>query len=194
MTWRGILTIVLLIAAGLSGWAVWKQSDQRGPASTPAARSDYVLNDFQIITLDSQGKEAFTLRAPRLDRNPNDKTMTLVTPLFLFPVEGGPVEGGPDQKGEYWETRSQTGWVSAEADEVRLRGEVNVLGPAPDRVRMLTEQLNVFPEDKRATSPVLVTVTQPGSTMRGLGMQVDMTSKRYALLSQVQTRYDPSQR
>ena len=189
MSWRGILTIVLLIAAALSGWAVWKQSDQQGSDRTPAARSDYVLNDFQIITLDSQGKEAFTLRAPRLDRNPNDKTMTLVTPLFLFPVEGG-----PDKGRAYWETRSQSGWVSATGDEVRLRGEVNVLGPAPDQVRMVTEQLNVFPDAKRAHSTVLVTVTQPGSTMRGLGMQVDMTSKRYALLSQVQTRYDPSRR
>ena len=184
MSWRGLLTIALLVAAAISGWAVWKQSDRHGPASTPAARSDYVLNDFQIITLDSQGKEAFTLRAPRLDRNPNDKTMTLVSPLFLF----------PDKDGAYWETRSHTGWVSDQADEVRLRGGVNVLGPLPDQVRMVTEQLNVFPDAKRATSPVLVTVIQPGSTMRGVGMQVDMASKRYALLSQVRTRYEPSRR
>ena len=184
MSWRGILTLVLLIAAAVSGWAVWQHSDRRGPDSTPAARSDYVLNDFQIITLNSQGKEAFTLRAPRLDRNPNDKTMTLVTPEFLF----------PDKDGAYWQTNSRSGWVSAKADEVRLRGGVNVVGPPPDQVRMATEQLNVFPDAKRAASPVLVTVIQPGSTMRGLGMQVDMASKHYALLSQVQTRYDPSRR
>ena len=186
MSWRSILTVILLLAAAISGWSVWTQREKPDRARASTSRSDYVLNDFEIITLNSQGTEAFTLRAPRLDRNPDDKTMTLVTPLFLF----------PDKDGGAWQTRSRTGWVSAEADEVRLRGAVKVDSPEPSssKVVMTTEQLNVFPETKRATSPVLVTVIQPGSTMRGHGMQVDMASKRYELLSQVSTRYDPSRR
>lgn len=186
MSWRGILTIVLLFAAAITGWSVWQQRDKTDGARAVTARSDYVLNDFEIITLNSRGTEAFTLRAPRMDRNPDDKTMTLVTPLFLF----------PDKDGAHWQTRSQTGWVSANGDEVRLRGAVKVDSPQPssNQVAMTTEQLNVFPDAKRANSPVLVTVTQPGSTMRGIGMRVDMASKQYELLSQVSTRYDPSRR
>jgi len=186
MTWRGVLIIVLLFAAAITGWSVWRQRDKPDDAKVATARSDYVLNTFEITTLNSQGTEAFTLRAPRLDRNPDDKTMTVVTPVFLF----------PDKDGGYWRTRSTTGWISAEGDEVRLRGAVKVDSPQPSarQVEMTTEELNVFPEAKRATSPVLVTVIQPGSTMRGRGMRVDMASKRYELLSQVQTRYDPSSR
>ena len=41
--------------------------------------------------------------------------MSLTTPLFLVP---------DDAEGHYWEVRSRTGWVSAEGDEVRLRGDV----------------------------------------------------------------------
>lgn len=186
MTWRGVITVVLLFAAAITGWSVWRQRDKPDSGRAATARSDYVLNDFEIVTLNSRGTEAFTLRAPRLDRNPDDKTMTLVTPLFLF----------PDRDGAYWQTRSQTGWVSANGDEVRLRGAVKLDSPPPStrRVVMTTEQLNVFPDARRATSAVLVTVTQPGSTMRGRGMQVDMASKRYELMSQVRTRYDPSRR
>lgn len=186
MTWRGVLTIVLLFAAAITGWSVWRQRDNSDEDKVATARSDYVLNTFEIVTLNSQGTEAFTLRAPRLDRNPDDKTMTLLTPLFLF----------PDKDGGYWRTRSKTGWVSADGNEVRLRGAVKVDSPQPstNQVVMTTEQLNVFPDAKRATSPVVVTVTQPGSTMRGHGMQVDMASKRYELSSQVSTRYDPSSR
>ena len=72
--------------------------------------------------------------------------MSLDTPLFLL----------PDKQGDHWEVRSKTGWVSAEGEEVRLRGDVVATSPKEDAARtmsMTTEQLNVFPDTNRATSP-----------------------------------------
>jgi len=181
MSWRGVLTLVLLVAAVLSGWSAWRQRRGDAPAATTNQRSDYLLHDFELIALDKLGKEAFTLNAPKLARNPNDKTMSLDTPVFLL----------PDKQGNHWKVQSKTGWVSADNAEVRLRGEVVAKSPEEDarEIWMNTEQLNIFPDTDRAASPDLVTITQPGSTIVGRGMQVDLASKRYAFLSQVKHRY-----
>ena len=91
--------------------------------------------------------------------------------------------------------RARTGWVSAEGDELRLRGQViaaSTDGGAP--VRLATEELNVYPDAKRATSAVAVTVTQPGSILRGRNMTALLDSKRVQLKSNVKVRYESSGR
>lgn len=186
MSWRAMLTVTLLLAALVTGWSAWRQRADEVVAQAASARPDYVLRDFELVSLDKQGKEAFTLRAPELARNPQDETMMLQTPLFLL----------PDKDGHYWNVRSKTGWVSANHDELRLRGDVDAK-TAPESGRemwMNTEQLNIFPDTERATSPVLVTITQPGTTMRGTGMQADLASNRIRFDSKVQTRYVPTRR
>jgi lipopolysaccharide export system protein LptC len=57
---------------------------------------------------------------------------------------------------------------------------------------MITEQLNVFPNTRLAKSSDIVTVTEPGLTMRGRGMDADLAAKRFTLLSQATARYVPS--
>ena len=88
MTWRGGLTILLLLAVIGSGWSVWRHSTT-STDQTVAQRPDYVLRDYEIVSLDGQGKEAFTLRGPELQRDIGAKSMTLLTPLFLVPVRNG---------------------------------------------------------------------------------------------------------
>ena len=186
MTWRGTLTLVLLVAAIITGWSAWRQRAETAPTAAASMRPDYVLHDFELVALDRLGKESFLMRAPKLERNPDDKTMSIATPLFLI----------PDKDGKRWEVRSKTGWVSGDNSEVRLRGKVEAISPpgasSPSTIR--TEQLNVFPDKNTASSAVLVTVTGPGSTMRGTGMRADLANKRIQLLSKVSTRYDPKRR
>lgn len=185
MNWRLALTLVLLVAAVVSGWSAWRQraDDTAAPAQS---RSDYVLHDFELTALSTEGIESFTLRAPLLEQHPEDRTIALETPLFLL----------PDRDGRYWEARSKTGLVSAEHDEVQLRGDVRVTSPEgdPRAVTMNTEQLNLYPETDIARSDVLVTVEQPGSTIQGRGLEVDLASKRYTFKSQVKQRYVPTRR
>ena len=189
MNWRLALTLSLLAAAIVSGWSVWKHRPDAVVDAGDAQRSDYLLHDFEIVVLDRQGHESFTLRAPFLERHPGDRTMSLQSPLFLSPPKRGS-DAAP------WEVRADTGWVSAEGDELRLRGDVvaSSTGSGSRPVRMATEQLNVFPESKRATSAVAVTVTQPGSILRGLGMEALLDSRRVRLKSNVRVRYVPPHR
>lgn len=182
MNWRTTLTLLLLAGAIFSGWSVLRHHAKQSTRS-PSGRSDYVLRNFELTALDDTGKESFTLRAPLLQETPGARTMDLATPLFLL----------PDAQGRYWQVRSKTGWVSAKRDEIRLRGKVRTTSPAEDArdIVMSTEQLNLFPKTRLATSGSLVTVVEPGLTIQGRGMRADLAAKRFTLLSQATARYVP---
>jgi lipopolysaccharide export system protein LptC len=188
MTRRGlVIFFLLLVGAVLSTWALWSQRDRDAGNGKVADRPDYTLHDFELTVLDEQGQEAFTLSAPKMDRDPREKTLAIATPLFLIPPKAG-------SKATPWEVRSQTGWVSEKGEEVRLRGGVNARSTNADGkpVRIETDQLNVFPDDKRATSTAAVTVTQPGFILNGQGLEADLDAKRVILKSDVKARYDRS--
>ncbi len=185
MNWRAGLTIVLLLAAIACGWSVWTHS-LGSTETTISTRSDYVLHDFELVSLDSQGKESFTLRGPRLQRDPGAKSMTLNTPVFQV----------PDRNGAYWDVKAQRGLVPDDGKQLQLRGQVVATSPAqaPPPTRIETEQLNIFPSENRATSASVVTLTRPGLTMRGHGLQADFDTQQVSLLSDVHARYVPSSR
>lgn len=188
MSWRGVVSLVLLVIAAVSGWSLWsKRNAADADVVAAGSRPDYVLHDFELVALDPQGRETFTLRAPRLARDPGTETMEIVTPLFLIP----PREGSSNS--DAWQVRADTGWVSADGDELRLRGAVKAEsdGSTDVPVTITTEQLSVFPETDRVSSPVAVTINRPGSILRGDGLEVNLASKQYTLQSEVRSRYAP---
>jgi len=186
MNWRLAIILALLAGALLSGWFAWRAHAPDEPEEAVEQRSDYVLRDFEVVTLDGDGRESFSLRAPELQQTPGARTLELVTPLFLM----------PDEHGSRWEVRSKTGWVNEKSTLVKLRGDVVADSPMgasrPTVVR--TEQLDIHPNDNRATSEAVVTITTPGTTMRGTGMEADLASKRIQLLSKVSLNNDPKRR
>lgn len=182
MSWRSGLILLLLLGALASGWALLQQ--RRPPAPVvKSERPDYVLREFELTALDSEGRESFTVRAPELVRRPGDKTMDLRTPVFLL----------PNAEGKYWQVDSATGWISADQSELRLAGGVKVNSPQDDLrpVTMNTDDLRIFPRQNRATTDAVVTIVQPGSILRGRGFSVATDSKRYVLHSEVSSRYAP---
>lgn len=186
MSWRAVLVVVLVLAAAVSGWSVWRQRAEPTVDAIGPMRSDFILHDFELTALSREGNEAFTLRAPLLEQHPQDRTIAVQTPLFLI----------PDGRGGYWNVRSRDALVTASHDEMRLQGNVVAegTGAGGQAVTMNTEQLNVFPDARNASTGEVVTVQQPGSTIRGRGMDVDLSTKHYVLHSEVKSRYDPTRR
>jgi lipopolysaccharide export system protein LptC len=184
MSWRMVLGLVLLIAAALSGWSAWKQRDVPEVDTPSTERADYLMRDFEMISLDNQGQESMTLRAPEMQRSPKDETFQITTPLFLL----------PDTDGKHWEMRSKTAWVSAKGDEVRLSGQVNGHSPQGTAVPTTfeTERLNVFPRKNLASTEAAVTITRPGSILSGVGFETNTKTKQYTFKSQVKARYEPN--
>lgn len=189
--WRALLTLVLLAAAVVSGWSVWTHRAPEPARDAASGRSDYQLYDFELVVLDEHGKEAFTLRAPGMARQPGDESLDLQSPLFLFPVAGD----GAGEAPERWEMRSDTAWVSPDGTEVRLFGDVRADGPGADGVdaSLRTERLDVFPREERATSDLRVTLRNGSSIIHaGRGLRMDLADRRYQFLSDVEFRYVPN--
>ena len=191
--WRGLLTLVLLAAALVSGWSVWNHRAPEPVRDPASGRSDYQLYDFELVVLDEQGKEAFTLRAPQLARQPGDQSLDLANPVFLFPADGGPADGGEDGAAR-WEMRSNQAWVSPNGGQVRLRGDVRAENPGATggSTELTTERLDVYPHEDRASTDSPVRIERPGSIIRGRGLRVDLATKHYVLQSDVETRYVPN--
>ena len=183
MNWRLGLGCVLLVIVIFTGWSAWKHRSGNAAAEAPRLRPDYVMRDFEMVSLDDKGQEAMTLKAPLMQRSPTDQTYLITTPLFLL----------PDPEGQPWELRAQSGWVSAKGEELRLRG--GVVGHSPAGAKAPTEfktnSLNVFPNKNLARTDETVTITQPGSILSGTGFETNTKTKQYALKSQVRSRYVP---
>jgi len=186
MGWRSILTIALLLIAVVTTWSAWQGQEPDLLPELIAQRSDYVLYDFDLVSLNAEGGEAFTLSAPQLQQTPNARTLELTAPTFFIPQ-------GDTRR---WQLNADTGWVSASSDEIRLRGHV-LATPMDDsnaKPRIETEALDVFPQRELATSEADVTLTRPGATMRGTGMRAHLAHNRVELLSNVTLLHAPSSR
>ena len=74
MSWRSLLGIGLLLAALLTGWSAWRNRASTAPTAIEEGSTDFTLTDFEIVTLDKEGHEAVTRRAPPMARNRADQT------------------------------------------------------------------------------------------------------------------------
>jgi len=186
MGWRARLIAGLLLVALISTWSAWKPAEDADPllAELLAQRSDYVLHDFEIVSLNAEGEEAFTLTAPQMQQTIGARTMELTSPTFFV----------PQRDDRRWHVTANTGWVSENSDEVRLRGEVLAVPLNDDSLKIETEALNVFPQQELATSTELVTLTRPGATMHGTGMRAHLADNRVELLANTRFQHAPSHR
>lgn len=174
----------LVIGAAVTSWLAWDHRKQP-PLPSLAARSDYVLHDFQLVALNAQGQEHITLRAPRLDRLSSDESIELTQPEFLL----------PDSDGRHWTLRAPAGWASAKGEQIRLSG--GVVGNSPEGAAMRptefsTDTLSAEPGNNRVHTADAVQIRQTGLSMTGVGLELDTVTRELRLLSQVRTRYESS--
>ena len=179
-----LFSALLAGAAALTGIAVWQLQPAPKPLAPMPARSDYVLENFELTALNERGEESFSVAAPHLERDPGGRSLTLSQPKFSF----------PDRKEGRWLASSDSAWIADKGVEVRLNENVLFTGPpspSGDRTRFATAHLQVFPKQDLALSEDSVTVTRADSILRGDGLRADMKAHRVQLLANVKGRYAP---
>jgi LPS export ABC transporter protein LptC len=75
-----------------------------------------------------------------------------------------------------------------------MRGDVAFDGPpdpAGQRIQLRTSELTVLPKLNQVRNESAVTITGPGSILRGRGLRAELDTRRFKL-SQVTGRYAPS--
>lgn len=187
MNKRGVLILVLLGLALVTSTLVWKLRPQARPVPAEEARSDYTLENFELVTLDEDGKESFSVRAPHLERDPQGKSLTITLPNFSFPGTAG----------GRWTATAGTAWVGPKGEKVRLLRDVDMIGPVGPlgaRTRMQTAELEILPKQDTASSPAVVTISRGDSILKGTGLKADLKTHRVELLADVKGRYAPRRR
>ena len=184
---QAVAVAVLAFLALLTGWGVWQLRDRDlPPVLTGPPRSDYFVENYELISFDAQGVEAFWLRGPRLARHPQLGTLELEQPRLGMPAEP-----------QRWQGRAERGWVSADADRVRLIGAVELHSaarPAQGVMRLTTDSIDLLPDENRAETDSAVTIQGPGSILRGRGLRADLSSRDVELLAEETGRYEPIRR
>ena len=179
-----LASALLAVAAAAIGIAFWQLRAKAPSPVDRSARSDYILRDFELTSLDAAGRESFSVTAPYLERDPGGKSLSITQPKFSF----------PDKQQGRWLATSEKAWVAEKGVEVRLIEQVHFTGPpSPQGERTLfdTAHLQVFPKQDLALSEDPVTVTRSDSILQGTGLRADMKAHRIQLLANVKGRYAP---
>jgi lipopolysaccharide export system protein LptC len=180
--WLPLLPLLLLLAA--TYWL--NQQVQPLPQVQSQQRHDvdYVVDNFNAVTLNIQGQQKFTLAAEKLWHYPDDDTTHLQMPKITSLYADRP----PTL------TTAQTGKISSKGDDVYLYDEVRVTRPAFGTVseqRFATDYLHIIPDRDWAETDQSVVMSNQFNTIRAVGMELDNKARTVKLLSRVRAVHEP---
>ena len=176
---------VLAIAATFTWWL----QHLVDPLATPTERAvrhdaDYTMETFTVTEMDAGGETQYRLTAESMEHYADDGSARLIKPqLRFFSRTRAP-----------WTLVAEEGTVSANSNEIRLNGAVLIERPASATqasLRLTTSNVLIHPHDEVAETHEHVMLQDSLSTMRAVGMRVQMKDEHVRLLSQVQGRYAP---
>jgi lipopolysaccharide export system protein LptC len=182
-----VYAALLGMLALLTQWLLWlERPGDRGDTFVGPPRSDYVALDYELVARDEQGGFAFSATGPRAVRHPFIGSYDLETPRLRL----------HDSDGNDWDGDARTGWVSSDGAVVKLAGAVELRrkGKATPRVTPVTiasEHLTTYTGTREVVSDDPVTITEPGSILRGTGMRAQLKQQHLELKSSVSLRHDP---
>lgn len=184
-----VAIIGIALAAGASQLLLW----WLGPAPNARdfvgpPRSGYTLTDARVTEYDIDGHPSFHLQSPHLERREGDESLYLNTPTFQLPAKQ---PGVPD-----WQGESLYGWVNKAGTLLKLQGPVHMHRPAfgnSPATEMHTADVTAWPKENRLETAAAAQIVQGASTISGVGMRANLTTKHLELLDDVHSTFMPAQ-
>lgn len=177
----GALTLLLLAGLSLAAW-LFSVNGLQGP-SVHARRAPETLKaslqQVQIQRTDLDGQRLYVIQAESGALN-EEGAMTLLRPVLERLVEGTQ------------QTRMRAGLAELSADQAQLRLSEGVLTTqsrgigASGQTALTTQTLVVRPLEDRASTTAEVRVEQPGRILTGQGLELDLKTGLYRVLSNTQ--------
>jgi len=184
-----IIIAVLALAAGgvqLLLWWLAPKHALRQQAGPP--RSGYTLQQFTLYGYNPDGRLAYRIQAPRLERREGDASLYLNSPTFMLPPRNG--SAAPP-----WTGQSAFGWVSANGEILKLQGPVQMQRPAyagAAAARLDTRDLTAWPSRHRVATDAHVSIREGTATMSGTGMRARLDTRHLELLHDFHGIFLPS--
>ncbi|MCW8899059.1 MAG: LPS export ABC transporter periplasmic protein LptC [Gammaproteobacteria bacterium] len=177
--------LLIILLAVVSGW-VFESIEEKPVLTKEKIRHDpdYFLKNFTATTMDVTGKPAYQVKANYLEHYPDDDSMHLTKPFFLFYKD--------NQKS--WTAQANAAQILNNSEIIHLKGEVvlnNVLNSSKNNEVMLltAEQLTIEPERNIAHTESKIKLNKGTSYIQALGMRVDMDKNKIEFLSNTRSHY-----
>lgn len=143
------LALLLVIVGGLAWW--WQQGTAPEPARTEAGarQPDFVVDGLRAVTMAADGQPLRRLVSTQVRHYPDDDSTELDAPVLLLYATGDDDPTDDDAASPPWRVRADTGWVSADGDELLLQGAVainRVASATAPPVRLTSAELLVLPD------------------------------------------------
>jgi len=181
-----LLPLVLLaILAMLTFWIDYSvQAPEPKVDGSNRHDPDYVLNNFITTRSDEKGDLRYRLTAEEMRHYPDDDTTELELPHFTRFEIGKP----------FTQIEGKKGFVSSDAEKIEFVDDVKVVRQAYNgkgEMVVLTDRLDVFPDDVRAVTDRPVVITQePKTVIHATGMIYDKKSQTVQLMKRVKAHYE----
>lgn len=149
---QSLFALLMAVLGGAAWWRYRGVAVEPPPQPPHERRPDYTVDEFTATTMDATGVPDRRLTALELRHYPDDQGMELERPVLTVFNPAAPP----------WIIRSETGWVSADGDEVVLRGQVlvdRVAGETTRPLHLQTQELHVQPRQNYAQTDRPVRVT-----------------------------------
>ena len=177
----------LLLMLALAAASFWLERAVQAPAGDASAKTrhdpDFIAEDFGMTKMSASGTPEYSLSAARMLHYPDDESTDIVAPRLVQRHDDAP----PIL------IRADRGLISRNGDEASFYGGVVVVretGQGRRELRVQTEYLQIFPNDDVARTDKPVIITEGGSRIAGVGMQVNNKTRQFALLAQVRGTFD----
>lgn len=178
-----LLLVLIVVLIGAGRWlAVHRQAERAAGAMTTPQNSDYYLRQATLYQLAKDGSLAYRAHTRQALHFPDDSA-------HLDDVDVHYVNGTATA----WDVHANQGRIPAGSHEIYLYDGVTGQHPFENgRVaHFSTDHAWVRPDDNRIDSDARVKATQPGQTLTGDGMQVNLKTHTLNLLHNVHATYDP---
>jgi lipopolysaccharide export system protein LptC len=180
--WAGVLA---LCAFGSYAVLTWLTPEEADLADARLADRDNAVLGVEMRVYDAKGQPNLRLVSPRIQSPRGTELYEVESPRFevLSPSAGR------------WHGQAQRGALDTAASRLQLESSVMLDGVRAEQapVKIRGERLDFDLETRIVTSELPVEVTQNRNRLRGVGLEANLRTDQYRLLSQVEGRYVPVQ-
>lgn len=176
----------LLIVLCLAAATFWLRHAIEAPAPKSARNAghkpDSIVENFTLRRLSAEGKPQYLMAAKRMLHYPDTDMTELVSPQFT--------RTGID--GARMSVKADRGSMTHDAAEAAFSGNVILLreaGPGYPELRARTEFLEILAEKNVIRTDRHVDIQDGSSTLSGIGMEFDKTTRQFSLHSQARGSY-----
>lgn len=186
ISFRNFFICALLILAGsLSAWSIMLSKHTTHEAPATPDKPDGFMEEVKATIMDKEGKPRLKVETPILTHYAENDATELTKPHVTI----------YRQSPQPWHINSNFAKTKKGIQEITFSDHV-IIHHLPDlnnpMTKLETSTLTVFPDQQLAKTQEAITMTQPSTTIRAVGMLANWDQGTVELLSQAREEYVPN--